>query len=306
MHQYYYCDINTKQANNRGIYNGYNGNIKDSGTTINQSSSGYGIYSVSKVDDGFSDITFNLNSGVGFYNAYGNIVVNNIKTTGSNGIVYTNTGTLTINDSSLDSRIVSNGTVTINNSTHKLNSSNDDLSDELTINDCNFTYNIGNWAIWGRSNTLNINNSTVTISHSSRYETSIRGVSNLNINNSTIKRIDGNTWTLIDAENVLVTGNSTITANGAQAINGTNVTIGEKDGNITSYPYITSNNYLGVIATNLYIYDGTITAPKENAIRGAIKEIEENSELNQEYEDNNEKYTLVTYLCSKNIIKEKM
>ena len=286
--------INTKQANNRGIYNGYNGNIKDSGTTINQSSSGYGIYSVSKVDDGFSDITFNLNSGVGFYNAYGNIVVNNIKTTGSNGIVYTNTGTLTINDSSLDSRIVSNGTVTINNSTHKLNSSNDDLSDELTINDCNFTYNIGNWAIWGRSNTLNINNSTVTISHSSRYETSIRGVSNLNINNSTIKRIDGNTWTLIDAENVLVTGNSTITANGAQAINGTNVTIGEKDGNITSYPYITSNNYLGVIATNLYIYDGTITAPKENAIRGAIKEIEENSELNQEYEDNNEKYTLVT------------
>ena len=286
--------INTKQANNRGIYNGYNGNIKDSGTTINQSSSGYGIYSVSKVDDGFSDITFNLNSGVGFYNAYGNIVVNNIKTTGSNGIVYTNTGTLTINDSSLDSRIVSNGTVTINNSTHKLNSSDDDLSDELTINDCNFTYNIGNWAIWGRSNTLNINNSTVTISHSSRYETSIRGVSNLNINNSTIKRIDGNTWTLIDAENVLVTGNSTITANGAQAINGTNVTIGEKDGNITSYPYITSNNYLGVIATNLYIYDGTITAPKENAIRGAIKEIEENSELNQEYEDNNEKYTLVT------------
>ena len=286
--------INTKQANNRGIYNGYNANIKDSGTTINQSSSGYGIYSVSKVDDGFSNITFNLNSGFGFYNAYGNIVVNNIKTTGNNGAVYTNTGTLTINDSSLDSRIVTNGTVTINNSTHKLNSSNDDLSDELTINDCNFTYNIGNWAIWGRSNTLNINNSTVTISHSSRYETSIRGVSNLNINNSTIKRIDGNTWTLIDAENVLVTGNSTITANGAQAINGTNVTIGEKDGNITSYPYITSNNYLGVIATNLYIYDGTITAPKENAIRGAIKEIEENSELNQEYEDNNEKYTLVT------------
>ena len=290
--------INTKQANNRGIYNGYNGNIKDSGTTINQSSSGYGIYSVSKVDDGFSNITFNLNSGVGFYNAYGNIVVNNIKTTGSNGVVYTNTGTLTINDSSLDSKIVTNGTVTINNSTHILNNYSYDITDDfsgaLTLNNCDFQYNITYYAIWGRSNTLNINNSTVTISHSSRYETSIRGVSNLNINNSTIKRIDGNTWTLIDAENVLVTGNSTITANGAQAINGTNVTIGEKDGNITSYPYITSNNYLGVIATNLYIYDGTITAPKENAIRGAIKEIEENSELNQEYEDNNEKYTLVT------------
>ena len=290
--------INTKQANNRGIYNGYNGNIKDSGTTINQSSSGYGIYSVSKVDDGFSNITFNLNSGVGFYNAYGNIVVNNIKTTGSNGVVYTNTGTLTINDSSLDSKIVTNGTVTINNSTHILNNYSYDITDDfsgaLTLNNCDFQYNITYYAIWGRSNTLNINNSTVTISHSSRYETSIRGVSNLNINNSTIKRIDGNSWTLIDAENVLVTGNSTITANGAQAINGTNVTIGEKDGNITSYPYITSNNYLGVIATNLYIYDGTITAPKENAIRGAIKEIEENSELNQEYEDNNEKYTLVT------------
>ena len=285
--------INTKQANNRGIYNGYNANIKDSGTTINQSSSGYGIYSVSKVDDGFSDITFNLNSGFGFYNAYGNIVVNNIKTTGNNGAVYTNTGTLTINDSSLDSKIVSNGTVTINNSTHKLNSSNDDLSDELTINDSNFTYNIRDWAIWGRSNTLNINNSTVTISHSSQYETSIRGVSNLNISNSNISRTDGSLWYLIDAENVLVTGNSKIISNAAQAIKGTTVTIGEKDGNVTSYPYITSNSSLGVTATNLYIYDGTITAKKDNTVRGAIKEIEKNYEVNIEYENDNEKFTLV-------------
>ena len=285
--------INTKQANNRGIYNGYNANIKDGGTTINQSSSGYGIYSVSKVDDGFSDITFNLNSGFGFYNAYGNIVVNNIKTTGNNGAVYTNTGTLTINDSSLDSKIVSNGTVTINNSTHKLNSSNDDLSDELTINDSNFTYNIRDWAIWGRSNTLNINNSTVTISHSSQYETSIRGVSNLNISNSNISRTDGSLWYLIDAENVLVTGNSKIISNAAQAIKGTTVTIGEKDGNVTSYPYITSNSSLGVTATNLYIYDGTITAKKDNTVRGAIKEIEKNYEVNIEYENDNEKFTLV-------------
>ncbi|MBD8941923.1 MAG: hypothetical protein EGR71_05270, partial [Clostridiales bacterium] len=53
--------LNTRQANNRGIYNGYNANIKDGGGTINQNSSGYGIFSVSKVDDGFSNITFNLN-----------------------------------------------------------------------------------------------------------------------------------------------------------------------------------------------------------------------------------------------------
>ena len=285
--------INTKQANNRGIYNGYNAKIENGGTTINQSSSGYGIYNVSKVDDGFSDITFNLNTGVGFYNENSNIVVNNIKTTGSNGTVYTNAATLTINDSSLDSKIVSNGNVTINNSTHKLNSSNDELSDELTINDCNFTYNIRNWAIWGRSNTLNINNSTVTISHSSQYETSIRGVSNLIVNNSNITRTGGRSgWRLLDGDNITIKGNSTINSN-LFGIVAKNLVIGEKDGVVTEYPYITTGIDGISESENVYIYDGTINSPEGLSLKGTVTEIEDDYELSITKNNNREILTLI-------------
>ena len=283
--------INTKQANNRGIYNGYNANIKDGGTTINQSSSGYGIYSVSKVDDGFSDITFNLNSGYAFYNNLANIVVNNIKTNGYNAIVYNNNGSLTINDSILNSIITSNGFVEMNNVTHQT-VNNDRFSDVLTINDCNFKYNIAETAIWGSSNTLNVNNSTITISHSNRYSTSIRSISNLNINNSTVSRLDGNIWYLIDAENVVVNGNSKITTNGATAINASKVTLGTKDGIVTEYPYITTQGGIGVRTNNLNMYDGTIKSNVDKTVRGAVNEIESGYELKLEYEDDNEKLSL--------------
>ena len=289
--------INTKQANNRGIYNGYNANIKDGGTTINQSSSGYGIYSVSKVDDGFSDITFNLNSGVGFYNAYGNIVVNNIKTTGSNGAVYTNTGTLTINDSSLASKIVTNGTVTINNSTHILNNYSYDITDDfsgaLTLNNCDFQYNIRYYAIWGRSNTLNINNSTITISHSEQYETSIRGVSNLNISNSNITRTGGRYgWRLLDGDNITIKGNSTINSN-LFGIVAKNLVIGEKDGVVTEYPYITTGIDGISESENVYIYDGTINSPEGLSLKGTVTEIEDDYELSITKNNNREILTLI-------------
>ena len=288
--------INTKQANNRGIYNGYNANIKDGGTTINQSSSGYGIYSVSKVDDGFSDIKFNLNSGVGFYNAYGNIVVNNIKTIGNNGTVYTNTGTLTINDSSLDSRIISNGTVTINNSTHKLNTSNSNISDRfggnLVINNSNLSYNDAYWAISGIENTL-INNSTIVISHSSQYVTSISSIKNLIVNNSNITRTGGRSgWRLLDGDNITIKGNSTINSN-LFGIVAKNLVIGEKDGVVTEYPYITTGIDGISESENVYIYDGTINSPEGLSLKGTVTEIEDDYELSITKNNNREILTLI-------------
>ena len=288
--------INTKQANNRGIYNGYNGNIKDSGTTINQSSSGYGIYSVSKVDDGFSNITFNLNSGVGFYNAYGNIVVNNIKTIGNNSTVYTNTGTLTINDSSLDSRIISNGTVTINNSIHKLNTSNSNISDRfggnLVINNSNLSYNDAYWAISGIENTL-INNSTIVISHSSQYVTSISSIKNLIVNNSNITRTGGRYgWRLLDGDNITIKGNSTINSN-LFGIVAKNLVIGEKDGVVTEYPYITTGIDGISESENVYIYDGTINSPEGLSLKGTVTEIEDDYELSITKNNNREILTLI-------------
>ena len=288
--------INTKQANNRGIYNGYNAKIENGGTTINQSSSGYGIYNVSKVDDGFSDITFNLNTGVGFYNENSNIVVNNIKTTGSNGTVYTNAATLTINDSSLDSRIVSKGTVTLNNLTHTLNTSNSSIYDSfdgnLVINNSNLSYNDAYYAINGLENTI-INDSTIVIEHSYKYVTSISSIKNLIINNSNISRTGGGSgWRLLDGDNITIKGNSTINSN-LFGIVAKNLVIGEKDGVVTEYPYITTGIDGISESENVYIYDGTINSPEGLSLKGTVTEIEDDYELSITKNNNREILTLI-------------
>ena len=287
--------LNTKQANNRGIYNGYNANIKDGGGTINQNSSGYGIYSVSKVDDGFSNITFNLNSGYAFYNQYASIELDNIKTT--KGFVYyaENGVKLVINNSILNSMINSYkmNTVEFNNVIHNYNSY-DHLEGDITIN--NSEFDISSNVIGGNSSSkIRFNNSKLSSADISGYDT-------IEINNSTfsLNGYDHYGNPVISGTNVVIKGNSDITGvswayrNSARLIDTTNLTIGENDGQITEYPYIknTSNAY-GLKATNIYIYDGSITTYKNKAVMSSITEIEENSKINITTDGDNETLSLV-------------
>ena len=287
--------LNTKQANNRGIYNGYNANIKDGGGTINQNSSGYGIYSVSKVDDGFSNITFNLNSGYAFYNQYASIELDNIKTT--KGFVYyaENGVKLVINNSILNSMINSYkmNTVEFNNVIHNYNSY-DHLEGDITIN--NSEFDISSNVIGGNSSSkIRFNNSKLSSADISGYDT-------IEINNSTfsLNGYDHYGNPVISGTNVIIKGNSDITGvswayrNSARLIDATNLTIGENDGEITEYPYIknTSNAY-GLKATNIYIYDGSITANKNKTLMSSITEIEENSKINITTDGDNETLSLV-------------
>ena len=296
--------LNTKQQNNRAVYNGYYANIKDGGGTINQNSNGYGIYSVSRVDDGFSNITFNLSSGYAFYNRSANIVVNNIKTNGYNATVYNNGGTLTINDSILNSSINSNGIVEINNTNHRTYGTRssgyrgrDNYNGTMTINNSNFRITADDYSngISGNNdgNTVTINDSTIDIDS---YYSSITGITNLFINNSNISEWAGYD-NLISCTNVIVKGNSKIEGmSPGELIRATNLTVGEKDGNIDEYPKIISNRGSTLSVNNFYMYDGSITFngsyPKDRTYNGYFKEVEDNSELKVTLTDSSEMLSL--------------
>lgn len=81
-------------ASGNGIYNGYYADIKDGGATINASNASigsYGIYNLSKIDNGFSGYIFNLkysdyHPSYGIYSTGKEINVKNI--TVNDGILY--------------------------------------------------------------------------------------------------------------------------------------------------------------------------------------------------------------------------
>ena len=286
--------LNTKQANNRGIYNGYNANIKDGGGTINQNSSGYGIFSVSKVDDGFSNITFNLNSGYGFYNSNGHLTLNNIKIINGNAYNIGNGVKLSFNNSIINSLFSSNGMgiIEFNNVIHNHNSY-DFLDGDITINNSDF--NIASNNIHGRSDSkIRFNNSKLSSADINGYDT-------IEINNSTfsLNGYDHYGNPVISGTNVIIKGNSNIVGVSSSyscggLINATNLTIGENDGVISEYPYIKNvSSGCGLKATNLYIYDGSITTYKNKAVMSSITEIEENSKINITTDVDNETLSLV-------------
>ena len=303
--------LNTKQANNRGIYNGYNANIKDGGGTINQNSSGYGILSVSKVDDGFSNITFNLNSGYGFYNSNGRLTLNNIKIINGNAYNIEDNVELSFNNSIINSKLNSYkiGIIEFNNVIHNISSS-EYLYGNVTINNSEFNTSY----IYGDSKSkVRINNSTMNFAEISNcnnmeiIDSTINGsgisVSNtIEINNSNLSLNGyehyGNP--VISGTNVIIKGNSNIVGeswtyrNSARLIDATNLTIGENNGEITEYPFIkNTRNAYGLKATNLYIYDGSITTYKNKAVMSSITEIEENSKINITTDGDNETLSLV-------------
>ena len=286
--------LNTKQSDNIGIYNDYNANIKDGGGTINQNSSGYGIYNISKVDDGFSNITFNLNSGYAFYNQYASIELDNIKII--NGTAYNigNGVKLSFNNSIINSLISSNGMgiIEFNNVIHNHNSY-DFLDGDITINNSDF--NIASNNIHGSSNSkIRFNNSKLSSADINGYDT-------IEINDSSfdLNGYDHYGNPVISGTNVNIKGKSNIVGVSSSyscggLINATNLTIGENDGVISEYPYIKNvSSGCGLKATNLYIYDGSITTYKNKAVMSSITEIEENSKINITTDGDNETLSLV-------------
>ena len=308
--------LNTKQANNRAIYNGYKGIIKNANMVINQDSSGYGIYNYSSLNNNFEGSTFNLSSGYAIFNRQSTLTVNNINVNG--GTAYSNDSNLIINNSNLSTKIRSTGNVEFNNTTLKyISDSSSDyvFNGIITINNSTFNlpwflgnYNVDNSitinnsdinvnSSIGRMKNLYINNSTFN-SISTQYNwNAIDNVTNLVINNaivnSTVRRSEYNV--IGNCENVEIKGETVINNSyEGNTISATNITVGEKDNKSSDYPKIKNGNGSGLKTNNLNIYDGTITTKKGLSILGSITEIEDSYKVNVVYnEDGTETLSLV-------------
>ena len=308
--------LNTKQANNRAIYNGYKGIIKNANMVINQDSSGYGIYNYSSLNNNFEGSTFNLSSGYAIFNRQSTLTVNNINVNG--GTAYSNDSNLIINNSNLSTKIRSTGNVEFNNTTLKyISDSSSDyvFNGIITINNSTFNlpwflgnYNVDNSitinnsdinvnSSIGRMKNLYINNSTFN-SISTQYNwNAIDNVTNLVINNaivnSTVRRSEYNV--IGNCENVEIKGETVINNSyEGNTISATNITVGEKDNKSSDYPKIKNGNGSGLKTNNLNIYDGTITTKKGLSILGSITEIEDSYKVNVAYnEDGMETLSLV-------------
>ena len=308
--------LNTKQANNRAIYNGYKGIIKNANMVINQDSSGYGIYNYSSFNNNFEGSTFNLSSGYAIFNRQSTLTVNNINVNG--GTAYSNDSNLIINNSNLSTKIRSTGNVEFNNTTLKyISGSSSDyvFNGIITINNSTFNlpwflgnYNVDNSitinnsdinvnSSIGRIKNLYINNSTFN-SISTQYNwNAIDNVTNLVINNSivnsTVRRSEYNV--IGNCENVEIKGETVINNSyEGNTISATNITVGEKDNKSSDYPKIQNGTGSGLKTNNLNIYDGTITTKKGLSILGSITEIEDSYKVNVVYnEDGTETLSLV-------------
>ncbi len=308
--------LNTKQANNRAIYNGYKGIIKNANMVINQDSSGYGIYNYSSLNNNFDGTTFNLSNGYAIFNRQSTLTVNNINVNG--GTAYSNDSNLIINNSNLSTKIRSAGNVEFNNTTLKyITSSSSDyvFNGIITINDSTFNlpWFLGNNNVdnsitinnsdinvnssIGRMKNLYINNSTFNSISTEYNSNAIEYITNLVINNSTINAtVRRSEYSVIgNCENVEITGESVINNSyEGNTIFATNITIGEKNNKSNDYPKITNSNGSGLKTTNLNIYDGTITTKKGLSISGSITEIEDSYKVNVVYnEDGTETLSLV-------------
>ena len=260
-------------ASGNGIYNGYYADIKDGGATINASNASigsYGIYNLSKIDNGFSGYIFNLkysdyHPSYGIYSTGKEINVKNI--TVNDGILYiAQDSKINFENSKIKSRLYS-----YRNENIKISDSVISVYDDIRMSnnsDLTFENSIVNGRITGgtndaSSNTVVIDNSNVAVSGSSYG------------------------WYMVDVSNVIIKGNSALNSTGYGSINANNVTIGEKDGIVNSeYPKINVKNYssgyefIGITAKRLSMYDGTITARKNNSIKSGINDIEDDYEIN--------------------------
>ena len=308
--------LNTKQANNRAIYNGYKGIIKNANMVINQDSSGYGIYNYSSLNNNFEGSTFNLSSGYAIFNRQSTLTVNNINVNG--GTAYSNDSNLIINNSNLSTKIRSTGNVEFNNTTLKyISGSSSDyvFNGIITINNSTFNlpWFLGNYNV---DNSITINNSDINVN------SSIGRIKNLYINNSTFNSISTQyNWNAIDNVTNLVINNSIVNSTVGRSeynvigncenveikgetvinnsyegntISATNITVGEKDNKSSDYPKIQNGTGSGLKTNNLNIYDGTITTKKGLSILGSITEIEDSYKVNVVYnEDGTETLSLV-------------
>lgn len=308
--------LNTKQANNRAIYNGYKGIIKNANMVINQDSSGYGIYNYSSLNNNFERSTFNLSSGYAIFNRQSTLTVNNINVNG--GTAYSNDSNLIINNSNLSTKIRSTGNVEFNNTTLKyISGSSSDyvFNGIITINNSTFNlpWFLGNYNV---DNSITINNSDINVN------SSIGRIKNLYINNSTFNSISTQyNWNAIDNVTNLVINNSIVNSTVGRSeynvigncenveikgetvinnsyegntISATNITVGEKDNKSSDYPKIQNGTGSGLKTNNLNIYDGTITTKKGLSILGSITEIEDSYKVNVVYnEDGTETLSLV-------------
>ena len=308
--------LNTKQANNRAIYNGYKGIIKNANMVINQDSSGYGIYNYSSLNNNFEGSTFNLSSGYAIFNRQSTLTVNNINVNG--GTAYSNDSNLIINNSNLSTKIRSTGNVEFNNTTLKyISDSSSDyvFNGIITINNSTFNlpwflgnYNVDNSITINNSDinvnssigsmkNLYINNSTFNSISTKYYWNAIDNVTNLVINNSivnsTVRRSEYNV--IGNCENVEIKGETVINNSyEGNTISATNITVGEKDNKSSDYPKIQNGTGSGLKTNNLNIYDGTITTKKGLSILGSITEIEDSYKVNVVYnEDGTETLSLV-------------
>ena len=287
-------------ASGNGIYNGYYADIKDGGATINASVGSYGIYNLSKIDDGFNDYTFNLkydsyHPSYGIYNAGKEINVKNI--TVNDGYVYNaKNSKINFENSKIKSRINSSGSII------KFVDSKINTYDRIYVgNDEQLTFNnsIIYSSIYMSGAKLKLENSELDGSIEASGEIYLKDSTvngsiyggfyskngKVTIDNSNVTA-SGNSCDnyMINMFDVTIKGKSVLTSTGFSSIYANSVTIGEKDGNINSkYPKIdnkaSSNNCIGILSENLKIYDGSITASKDNSIKSGISDIEDGYEI---------------------------
>ena len=287
-------------ASGNGIYNGYYADIKDGGATINASVGSYGIYNLSKIDDGFNDYTFNLkydsyHPSYGIYNAGKEINVKNI--TVNDGYVYNaKNSKINFENSKIKSRINSSGSII------KFVDSKINTYDRIYVgNDEQLTFNnsIIYSSIYMSGAKLKLENSELDGSIEASGEIYLKDSTvngsiyggfyskngKVTIDNSNVTA-SGNSCDnyMINMFDVTIKGKSVLTSTGFSSIYANSVTIGEKDGNINSkYPKIdnkvSSSNCIGILSENLKIYDGSITASKDNSIKSGISDIEDGYEI---------------------------
>ena len=291
-------------ASGNGIYNGYYANIKDGGATINASAGSYGIYNLSKIDDGFSDYVFNLkydsyHPSYGIYSTGKEINVKNI--TVNDGILYTaQDSKINFENSTIKSRIFS-----YNHEIIKINNSKINVYTNIVIG--SYAELMFNNSIIMGPVYIGYNEDTKLKLENSELNGSINAYSgeiylqNSMVNGSIYGGINSSNKVIIDNSNVTASGNSrdnyminisdvvikgksVLTSTGFSSIYANSVIIGEKDGNINSeYPKIdnksSSGDCIGILSKNLKIYDGTITTSKNNSIKSGISDIEDGYEI---------------------------
>ena len=158
----------------------------------------------------------------------------------------------------------------MNNSTLYFNSSRSITgSGNIEFNDSNvYVQSISQSSDAFYAKEVIINNSNISNTSSGSYARLFNSNDIYVKGNSTITSTStAGQVTLLKGSNIYITDNVTIDSqtNDYFIIDGEIVTIGDKDGNVSSNIYIESNKAKSTVkANNLYLYDGVIKGKKEN------------------------------------------